>query len=130
MTCRQTECTHFNLDYSQMPTWLDVLVVPFRLLPTEVGNLLLTCGRKRESSWGRSCFSPQHTTPQPMGWSKAFIVRLKQLLSATIIPLLGTKILASFYLVSAPWSKRMLAAALLSLDLAPPCACQDNFFRH
>ena len=36
---------------------------------------------------------------------------------------------ASFYLVSAPWLRRILAAALLSLALAPPCACQDNFFQ-
>ena len=34
--------------------------------------------------------------PRPMGWLNALIVRLKQLLSATIIPLAGTKISASF----------------------------------
>ena len=63
-----------------------------------------------------------------MGWLNTFIVRLKQLLSAKIIPLTCTKISTSFYLVSASWSRRILAAALLSLHLAPPCTCQDNFF--
>ena len=46
-----------------------------------------------------------HTTayPRPMGWLKAFIIRLKQRLNTTIITPPGTKISASFYLVSTPW---------------------------
>ena len=38
----------------------------------------LPTGRKCASSWGR-CHTLQRTTPQPMGWLNAFIVRLKQL---------------------------------------------------
>ena len=49
--------------------------------------------------------------------------------TATTIPPPVTKISASFYMVSTPRSRRILAAAVPSLPFAPRCACQDNFFQ-
>ena len=80
------------------------------------------------SSLGLSCHTPRRITPQKMGWLNVFIVLLKQLLSVTIIPQLGTKISALFLFGVRSMVKEDICCSSFELALGTTLSLPGQFF--